>query len=88
LKYLKDLKELWPMRDPCWTSLLLKDSSPWRGPMLERFTKSCSPWEGPTLEQGKGGRSSRVELIRTDSGLLFPCTSPWGGDRGIESEEM
>ena len=30
--------------------MLLKDCTPWKGPMLEQFVKNCSPWEGPTLE--------------------------------------
>ncbi|KAK4810792.1 hypothetical protein QYF61_008764 [Mycteria americana] len=40
-----------PMGDPRWSSLLLKDCTPWKGPMLEQFLKNCSPWEGPTLEK-------------------------------------
>ena len=40
-----------PAGDPCWSSLCLKDCSPWKGPMLEQFVKNCSPWEGPTLEK-------------------------------------
>ena len=39
------------MGDPCWSSLFLKDCTPWMGPMLEQFVKSCSPWEGLRLEK-------------------------------------
>ncbi|KAK4824801.1 hypothetical protein QYF61_019469 [Mycteria americana] len=39
------------MGDPRWSSLFLKDCTPWKGPTLEQFVKSCSPWEGPTLEE-------------------------------------
>ncbi|XP_059729048.1 uncharacterized protein LOC132341481 isoform X2 [Haemorhous mexicanus] len=37
--------------DPCRISLLLKDCTSWKGPMLERFVKNCSPWERPTLKK-------------------------------------
>ena len=37
--------------DPRWSSLFLKDCTPWKGPMLEQFMKNCSPWEGLTLEK-------------------------------------
>ena len=40
-----------PTGDPCWSSLFLKDCTPWMGPMLEQFVKNCSPWEGLTLEK-------------------------------------
>ena len=40
-----------PMRDPCWSSLFLKDCTLWEGPMLEQFMKSCSLWEGLLLEK-------------------------------------
>ena len=40
-----------PAGDPRWSSVLLKDCTPWKGPMLEQFVKNCSPWEGPTLEK-------------------------------------
>jgi len=40
-----------PMGDPRWSSLFLKDGTPWEGPALGQFKKSCSPWEGLTLEQ-------------------------------------
>jgi len=33
-----------------WSSLFLKDGTPWEGPTLEQFVKSCSPWEGLTLD--------------------------------------
>ena len=39
-----------PGGDPCWSSLFLKDSTPWKGPTLEQFMKNCSLWEGLTLE--------------------------------------
>jgi len=40
-----------PMGDPRWSSLFLKDCTPWEGPTLGQFMKSCSPWEGLTLEK-------------------------------------
>ena len=40
-----------PVGDPRWSSVLLKDCMPWKGPMLEQFMKNCSPWEWPTLER-------------------------------------
>ncbi|KAM9590862.1 uncharacterized protein ACIBXB_005912 [Morphnus guianensis] len=40
-----------PTGDPCWSSVLLKDCTPWKGPMLEQFVKNCSPWEGPTFKK-------------------------------------
>ncbi|KAJ7396141.1 protein pxr1-like [Pitangus sulphuratus] len=27
---------------PCWSSLFLKDCTPWEAPMWEQFTKNCS----------------------------------------------
>ncbi|GAB0180907.1 hypothetical protein GRJ2_000556000 [Grus japonensis] len=40
-----------PMGDPRWSSLLLNDCTPWKGPTLEQFVKDCSPWERLTLEK-------------------------------------
>ena len=40
-----------PVGDPRWSSLFLKDCTPWKGPMLEQFMKKCSLWEGLTLEK-------------------------------------
>ena len=40
-----------PTGDPRWSSLFLKDCTPWKGPTLEQFVKNCSPWEGLTLEK-------------------------------------
>jgi len=40
-----------PMGDPHWSSLFLKDCTPWEGPTLGQFMKSCSLWEGLTLEK-------------------------------------
>ena len=34
-----------PVGDPHWSSLFLKDCTPWMGPMLEQFVKNCSAWE-------------------------------------------
>ena len=39
------------MGDPHWSSLFLKDCTPWKGPMLEQFVKNSSPWEGLMLEK-------------------------------------
>ncbi|GAB0185960.1 zinc finger and BTB domain-containing protein 5 [Grus japonensis] len=40
-----------PVGDPCWSSLLLKVCTPWKGPTLEQLVKNCSPWEGLMLEK-------------------------------------
>jgi len=40
-----------PMGDPHWSSLFLKDCTPWKGPTLGQFMKSCSPWEGLMMGQ-------------------------------------
>ena len=40
-----------PVGDPGWSSLFLKDCTPWKGPTLEQFVKNCSLWEGPMLEK-------------------------------------
>ena len=40
-----------PMGDPRWSSLVLKDCTPWEGPTLEQLVKNCSPWEGLMLEK-------------------------------------
>lgn len=34
-----------------WSSLFLKDCTPWKGTLLEQFLENCRPWEGPTLEK-------------------------------------
>ncbi|GAB0184576.1 hypothetical protein GRJ2_000922900 [Grus japonensis] len=46
---LAGLVTLWG--DPHWSSLFLKDCTPWERPTLEQFVKNCSPWEGLTLEK-------------------------------------
>ena len=40
-----------PAGDPRWSSLFLKDCTPWKEPTLEQFVKNCSLWEGLTLEK-------------------------------------
>lgn len=45
------LEGLIPTEDPHWSSLFLKDNTPWKGPTPEQFTKNCSPWEWLTLEK-------------------------------------
>ncbi|GAB0183826.1 EH domain-containing protein 4 [Grus japonensis] len=40
-----------PVGDPWWSSLFLKDCTPWKGLMLEQFMKNCSLWEGLMLEK-------------------------------------
>ena len=39
------------MGDPRWSSLFLKDCTPWEGPTLEQLVKNCSPWEGLPLQK-------------------------------------
>ena len=36
-----------------WSSLFLKDCTPWGGPVLEQFMKDCLPWEGPHAGAGE-----------------------------------
>jgi len=40
-----------PVGDLRWSSLFLKDCTPWKGHTLEQFVKNCNLWEGPILEQ-------------------------------------
>ncbi|GAB0181363.1 hypothetical protein GRJ2_000601600 [Grus japonensis] len=40
-----------PVGSPHWSSLFLKDCTPWKGPTGEQFMKNCSLWEGLTLEK-------------------------------------
>jgi len=40
-----------PTGDPPWSSLFLKDCTPWEEPTLGQFMKSCSPLEEFTLEK-------------------------------------
>lgn len=44
-------QDLLLVRDPCWSSPLLKDCTLWRSFMLEEFLKNCNPWQGPTLKK-------------------------------------
>jgi len=61
-----------PMGDTCWSSLFLKDCTPWKGPTLGQFYNSCTrakdpQWKSlwrtvsrerdPTLEQPQSVRS-------------------------------
>ncbi|NXT31961.1 PKN2 kinase, partial [Pelecanoides urinatrix] len=70
-----------PVGDSRWSSLFLKDCSPWRGPTLEQCGKNCSPWEGlmlekfvedsllwrdPTLELGKSSRELEISVYWRD----------------------
>ncbi|GAB0186393.1 EH domain-containing protein 4 [Grus japonensis] len=63
-----------PMGDRSWRNLVLKDCTPWKGPMLEQFAKNCgkdSGWRSlwrtvscerdPMLEQGKSVMSPPPE---------------------------
>ena len=40
-----------PVGDPRWSSLFLKDCSPWEGPTLKQFMKNCGLREGLTLKK-------------------------------------
>ena len=44
-------QELWPVKDPGWSSLFLRDCTSRKGPKLYQFLKNSSLWEGPMLEQ-------------------------------------
>lgn len=52
-----------------WSSLFLKDCSPWEGPMLEQFLNNCSPWQVFMLEQGK---STRTKEWQTGIVMYWP----------------
>lgn len=39
-------QELQPVGGPCWSSLLLKNWAPWKGPMLTQFLKELQSMEG------------------------------------------
>ena len=41
-----------PMGDPYWSSLFLKDCTPWEGLMLEQLGENCLPWERPYAGAG------------------------------------
>jgi len=41
-----------PVGDPRWSSLSLKDCTPWKGPTLEQFMDNCLLWEGPHAGAG------------------------------------
>ncbi|GAB0178075.1 EH domain-containing protein 4 [Grus japonensis] len=41
-----------PMVEPRWSSLFLRDSTLWEGPMLDKFVENCLPWVGPHAEAG------------------------------------
>ena len=41
------------MGDPRWSSLFLKDCTPWEGPTLEQLVEDCLPWEGPHAGAGQ-----------------------------------
>jgi len=40
-----------PEGDPCWSSLFLKDYTPWKRHTLQQFMKNYSLQEGPVLEK-------------------------------------
>lgn len=44
-------QELQPVGDSSWSSLLLKNCTPWKGPMLTQFLKELQPTEG-TVKYG------------------------------------
>lgn len=59
-------QDLWPMRDPCWNSLFLKDCTVWKGPTLQSLTALCGKdscksscrnycllWDGPHTRAGE-----------------------------------
>jgi len=73
-----------PMGDPCWSSLLLKDCTPWKGPTLGKFLKSCSPWEGLTLEK-LVENCLLWEGPHAGAGEECEESSPWGGRSGRDN---
>jgi len=41
-----------PVGDPRWSSLFLKDCTPWKEPTLGQLVEDCVPWEGPHAGAG------------------------------------
>ncbi|XP_019327399.1 PREDICTED: nucleolar complex protein 2 homolog [Aptenodytes forsteri] len=79
------------MGDPRWSSLLMKDWTPWKGPTLEQLVKNCSPleglmleefmedcllWEGPLAGAGEEGQKAIYKGVR--EGYYFAAFLPVG----------
>lgn len=74
-------QELWPVRDPHWTSLFLRDYSPWKGSTLEKFMKHCSPWEGPYAGEGEQHEEEGEAEIKCYELTTTSISCPlWGED--------
>jgi len=41
------------VEDPHWSSLFLKDCTPWEGLTLEQFVEDCLPWVGSHTGAGE-----------------------------------
>ena len=67
-----------PWGGPCWNTLILKDCTPWKGPMLVQIVKNCSTWEELTLEKFM---EDCLPSERSDAGAEEERekSSPWGG---------
>ena len=66
------------MGDAHWSSLFLKDCTPWKRPTLAQFMKNCSPGEGLTLEKFMED-CLPWEGPHTGAGEERKESSPWGG---------
>ena len=81
-----------PVGDPRWSSLFLKDCTPWEGPTLGQFVEDCLLWEGPTLEQGQSVRKKERQSQRVLNWPQTPfpvplcCLGGVGREFGSEAE--
>lgn len=69
------------MVDPRQSSLLLKDSTSWKGPTLEQLMGYCSLWEGFMLEEFMEDGLLQ-KLLHDAAGQ--ECASPPSEEQGAE----
>ncbi|GAB0181744.1 mitochondrial enolase superfamily member 1 [Grus japonensis] len=75
-----------PVRDSHWSSLFLKDCTPWEGPMLEQFVKNCNLWEGPNAGAGEQCEEEGVAETKCYGLTATPVACPPCIARGKEVE--
>lgn len=80
-------KELCPTQDPCWSSLSLKDCTPWKGAMLEQFMKDCIPWEGHHAGVGKNCEDKGAAETKCYEITTSPCSLFLSRRRRKKSQE-
>lgn len=78
--------------DILWSSLLLKDCSPWRGPTAERSSEDCSPggWSqaGVGERRGEAGAAERSWDGLTTTPAPRPPAPLGEGGRGVWDERV